>query len=386
MSSEPVLMIGMLHTRCLAAASERLQAAGACFKLESWTSADDPLWKYMQCLHPHELVNGMMMHSYVYLGGTYVGNGFALLEDAMAEAELTQKLQVAHARLDCGRQCENLAPQSERDGLARMLEQPLALLGWSGCPCTTIARSRFESVGACYVQQVWPDDSAPLYKYLQCVHGAHHHSFVFFGGKFAGDGFALQEDKLDQPRFASKVDAVGASKMCQRKGDENLRSQPLQSCTQSNDGSTTGWARTGSCNWDPSDSGYHEVRVRVRVRVRIRVRVRVRVRVMDPSDSGYHEVCVTMSEEFLLPTSYVLLPTSYVLRPTSYVLRPTSYRCASPCRKSSCASRRSTTRMTSHQWCRPAATGASARGRGPRPCSATLPTMRASRSTASAPT
>ena len=35
--------------------------------------------------------------------------------------------------------------------------------------------------------------------------------------------------------------------------------KPLKSCTQSTDGSTTGWARKGSCNWDPTDSGYHEV-------------------------------------------------------------------------------------------------------------------------------
>ena len=58
------------------------------------------------------------------------------------------------------------------------------------------------------------------------------------------------------------------SLVCQREGDLSLLGSPLRSCTQSNDGSTTGWARTGSCNWDPSDS-------------------------------GYHEVCVTMSQEFL---------------------------------------------------------------------------------------
>merc|ERR1712032_443199 len=64
------------------------------------------------------------------------------------------------------------------------------------------------------------------------------------------------------------VQTAGASITCQKEGDLNLFAKPLQSCTQSGDGSTTGWARTGSCNWDPSDS-------------------------------GYHEVCVTMSEEFL---------------------------------------------------------------------------------------
>ena len=42
-------------------------------------------------------------------------------------------------------------------------------------------------MGACYLQQVWPTDNAPLYKYLQCKHGEHHHSFVFFNGVFFGE-------------------------------------------------------------------------------------------------------------------------------------------------------------------------------------------------------
>ena len=133
-------------------------------------------------------------------------------------------------------------------------------VGWSGCPCTNIARSRFESLGACYVQKIWADDTAPLYKYLQCVYGAQHHSFVFFGGQFVGDGFAIKESAMDQATFTNKVREVHASEQCQRKGDESLYSRPLLPCTQSNDGSTTGWTRTGSCNWDPTDSGYHEVR------------------------------------------------------------------------------------------------------------------------------
>jgi uncharacterized protein (DUF2237 family) len=29
--------------------------------------------------------------------------------------------------------------------------------------------------------------------------------------------------------------------------------------TWSAHGDVTGWTRSGSCNWDPSDSGYHEV-------------------------------------------------------------------------------------------------------------------------------
>ena len=73
-----------------------------------------------------------------------------------------------------------------------------------------------------------------------------------------GDGFA-EERRLAQPAFSSMLGRAQARLTCQRKGDENLAGRPLQPCTQSNDGSTTGWTRTGSRNWDPSDSGYHEV-------------------------------------------------------------------------------------------------------------------------------
>ena len=186
----------------------------------------------------------------------------------MSTNDLTARLRAASARMECGRDCDALISAEEKAQLAAMRHEPLALLGWSGCPCTNIARSRFESVGACYVQKVWADDTAPLFKHLQCVHGQHHHSFVFVGGRFVGDGFALEEARMSKAPFEQLLRGAEAQLMCQRKGDESLFGRPLQSCTQSNDGSTTGWTRTGSCNWDPSDS-------------------------------GYHEVCVTMSDEFL---------------------------------------------------------------------------------------
>ena len=39
----------------------------------------------------------------------------------------------------------------------------------------------------------------------------------------------------------------------------SLLGDDLQSCTQPNDRIRTGWTRSGSCNWDPNDGGYHEV-------------------------------------------------------------------------------------------------------------------------------
>ena len=258
-ATEPVLVFGMKHTRCLAAASERLEAAGACFRWESWEVAEAPLWAYMKCLHPNELVGGMEMHSYVYFGGEYIGNGFALMESTMAEASLMSKLHAANAKLDCAQSCDLLAPAEERAEFSRMTSAPLALLGWSGCPCTNIARSRFESAGACYLQKIWPTDTAPMYKWLQCKYGKHHHSFVFAAGRFLGDGFELEENRMGSAAFRQVLDGAQASLHCQRQGDENLNHHRLKPCTQATDGSTTGWTRTGSCNWDPADTGYHEV-------------------------------------------------------------------------------------------------------------------------------
>ena len=100
--------------------------------------------------------------------------------------------------------------------------------GWSGCPCTNIARARFESIGACYVQLVWPADTAPLYKYLQCVHGAHHHSFVFAGGRFVGDGFALDAERLSTSAFETMLSAAGARRklLFFREADLQARAAP----------------------------------------------------------------------------------------------------------------------------------------------------------------
>ena len=74
-ATHPVTLLGMAHMRCTDAALQRLEGVSACVHTISWTDASDPLWAYLQCKHPHEIVNGMQMHSYVYIGGSFVGNG-----------------------------------------------------------------------------------------------------------------------------------------------------------------------------------------------------------------------------------------------------------------------------------------------------------------------
>ena len=292
--TQPVTLLGMPHMRCTDAAVARLEGTHACFHTISWTDPADPLWTYLQCLHPHETVGTMQMHSYVYIGGQFVGNGFKLQPGAMSESELTTRLADAKAGRTCEKDCTGIDGLTDADleNLRKMKSEPLALLGWMHCPCTGIARRRFEGAGACFVETVWPEDNAPLYKYLQCVHGSQHHSFVFFGGKFVGDGFALSEDRMTD--FDSRLDDGHAVRMCQREGDKSLVGGPLQSCTQSSDGTTTGWTRSGSCVWDPMDSG-----APARIRHAVVGPQHSDTHSLPPPATGYHQVCVTMSDTFL---------------------------------------------------------------------------------------
>eukprot|EP01052_Picozoa_sp_SAG31_P005327 SAG31_NODE_232_length_19710_cov_17.109581_5_plen_323_part_00 len=119
------------------------------------------------------------------------------------------------------------------------------------------------------MENVWADPNDSLFQYLQCRYGQQHHSFIFVDGQFLGNGFAFDINNpratyggtRGQPngRFEALADAAGARRTCPFVGLQNLRGGDLQSCTQANDVRSTGWTRTGSCNWDARDAGYHEV-------------------------------------------------------------------------------------------------------------------------------
>jgi uncharacterized protein (DUF2237 family) len=262
-SDNPVVLFGLDNYRCTMAAEQSLLGKRVCYKKRIFTGATDPRLAYLRCVHAEKIggINGgkNMWHSYLYINGKYVGDGFKV--DSVAS--------FGTARMTCHKKCNGILSGKEHKELYDVIDnKAVALFGWGGCPCTNIARNRFNNLGVCYMQNVWPDWSDPKFKYLQCVYGDDNHSFVFFKGKFYGNGFKFDEKLLSKPKLGSLLTHAGASLHCIKKGDTGLSGKPIQSCTQSNDGTTTGWMRTGSCNWDPSDG-------------------------------GYHEVCVTMTEEFL---------------------------------------------------------------------------------------
>merc|ERR1711871_672211 len=199
--TSPVALIAMKNVRCTIAAQSRLEHANVCYKSRIFTDPDSKLWAYMKCLHPET-----NMHSYVYIGGEYHGDGFSLLQDngdprgaGISDADLHAKLEAAGAVIDankCGAagKCKalNLITDEVRTKMETTIAKaPVVLYGWGGCPCTNDARTRFRQNGVCYVETVWPDTNDPLFRYLQCVYGDENHSFVFIGGKFIGDGFVL---------------------------------------------------------------------------------------------------------------------------------------------------------------------------------------------------
>jgi len=259
--SSPVALIAMKNVRCTIAAQRRLESSSTCYKSRIFTDPRSKLWKYMRCLHPET-----NMHSYVYIGGEYVGDGFSLLPGNIDDGKLEAKLVAAGAQHDaaCGAAARCDAKHIITDKVRAKLHQviakaPVVLYGWGGCPCTSDARTRFRNDGVCYVETVWPDRIDPLFHYLQCVYGDDNHSFVFIGGKFIGNGFVLGPRAMPEASFQRMLTSANAAKTCSKQSDKSLNHKLLRPCTQSKDGSTTGWTRSGSCNWDPTDGGYHEV-------------------------------------------------------------------------------------------------------------------------------
>merc|ERR1712156_32254 len=213
------------------------------------------------------------MHSYLYIGGVMVGNGFVVdprMDSRYTWIELEQLMRAAGAEFTCGTDCSTLIDAKELANLNKLVaEQPVVMYGWEPCPCVATARDRFMSRHVCFVENTWTDQTDQKLKYSQCVYGAEHHSFVWFntknsdgsmqGGEFIGDGFALGTTVMSDAKFSSLLQKSGARQECQGKEDKNLYGTDLHSCSDTKDVGKTGWTRTGSCVWQSSDRGYHQV-------------------------------------------------------------------------------------------------------------------------------
>jgi hypothetical protein len=167
----------------------------------------------------------------------YVGDGF----------KAKHMSTFGHAKLECQKSCSGIISSSQLQELQSTISRsPVALYGWGGCPCTDIARTRFDTEGVCYTQAVWPEPNDPVFKFLQCKYGEDNHSFIFFKGAFFGNGFKLAPNVTPDAEFQQLINHAGARESCIKNTDLGLDSRPIKSCTQSSDGTTTGWTRTGT--------------------------------------------------------------------------------------------------------------------------------------------
>ena len=83
--------------------------------------------------------------------------------------------------------------------------------------------------------------------------GPRRHAFTAVG---LGEGRDLVARGVSTDGSSDRrVAGLGASA-----GETSLIGTPLKPCSGPDQAVSTGWDRSGSCAWDPTDSGYHEVR------------------------------------------------------------------------------------------------------------------------------
>jgi len=96
------------------------------------------------------------------------------------------------------------------------------LFGWSGCPCTGIAKKRFEEKKLCYVEDTYPNPRDPKMKYLMCQYGDSHHSFIFMRESkepnakwlFKKNGFFFDKKRMPDEELTEMCTTAGAEMNC----------------------------------------------------------------------------------------------------------------------------------------------------------------------------
>lgn len=227
-ASEAVLLIGSRDQACTNAGLNSLKALGACTKEHFFTDANDKLLDYLRCVHP-ETDGGAAMHSFVWIGGVFMGSGFKI--DAthgsvsMAAETLRNLLDdtPGATRLVCYQDCAaeaQLSSSAVAAMTATVANSPVVLYGWQGCGCTRTAIQRFNKHSTCYAGKTWEDGSDPIFKFLQCRYGSTHNSFVFIGGNMIPgvNGFYMHLHLMPDIEMNKRFGDAQAKQVCPNGG------------------------------------------------------------------------------------------------------------------------------------------------------------------------
>mmetsp|Transcript_137857 Transcript_137857/g.251118 ORF Transcript_137857/g.251118 Transcript_137857/m.251118 type:complete len:489 (+) Transcript_137857:46-1512(+) len=264
-SSTPgILIVANSQMRCTQAAISALQQKGMKYTLKEFETpfAYEPgasdIWDWLHCSYPDDMIGGgTIMHSYIFLEGTFEGQGFA------AADKIQQGLLSGPTG---GKSCEDQFSE-QAEVLKHYQADPnnkILLFGWLSCPCTSIAQSRFAEASVCYEGRTWANPSSQLMAYLQCREAkSNDHSFVYFrtaegAWDFVGNGFMFDENAMLKEQFDSLVMSSDAETDCKHANVKvNVFGTALEECRTSPADMMGSWQDDGTCS--EQIGGIHEI-------------------------------------------------------------------------------------------------------------------------------
>jgi len=255
-----ILLIGKPNTVCFEYAKREFASRGCQVSIKELNSQE--LAYYQEC-YPNEKVNGMEMHSFVYVGQDMVGNGHRV-----ASTWTNEKIQSACPKKSNEESCNSeplLSVGKDIQATLSGAKSGIYLWGWRGCPCVATARRRFQQNEVCYQEDTWDTQNDPRMDYFQkCTDATvQDHSFIFVWDgskmKFIGNGFIFGQTMNDD-QFSKLVSTSQAKTTCEIPGIEgaakNLFDEPLEKCSST--GKAAGSSQmTGKC--DELDGGVHSL-------------------------------------------------------------------------------------------------------------------------------
>jgi uncharacterized protein (DUF2237 family) len=277
-AANPVVLFALDDMRCALAAEQVLLVSGICYEQHGFRSEEDSILKYLRCTHKEALENtASMWHSFLYIGGKYVGDGFK------AESTLLETFANAGAQLNCTTDCSAyLSKQEMADMELELQSNPVIIYGLSSYWVTARAQERLLDRGVCFEEALWENKEHPKFQYLQCEYGISAHSFVFFSGVYYATGSSLgstsmmSDESLDKAlkkahaedcfsnqtsetlRYAATngpTELKGSTDL--NKAQANLRGGELAACTIADvDVWSTGANHNGTCDWEDSDAAH----------------------------------------------------------------------------------------------------------------------------------
>lgn len=214
------------------------------------------VWDWLHCMYSDDETSGAIMHSYVFKGQHFQGNGFT------AAAKVQSGALTGTAQVPCKTRFKD-----EADVLAHFqanADNKVLLFGWLSCPCTGYAQSRLAGGKICYEGRTWADPSSRLMAYLQCKEQKpEDHSFLYFRNaegswEFKGNGFQFAESAMSQHKLSALVKTSKAATNCRHANVKvNVYGTPLEEC-RANKGDLMGsWQDDGTCS--EQIGGVHEI-------------------------------------------------------------------------------------------------------------------------------